>query len=55
MGYYSKEDLLKQNFIGIDYEGMAKDVLEADGVGHILASYDGDEYEIGNAYIYRVN
>jgi len=54
-GLYTKEDLLEQNFIGIDYEGMAKDVLDSDGVGHILASYDGDEDEIGNSYIYRVN
>jgi len=55
LGIYTKEELLKAPFIQIDYEGMAETVLNSDGVGHIMASYDGGENEIGGAYIYRVN
>ena len=31
------------------------DAVEADGRGHFLASYDGDEAETKNFFIYRIN
>ena len=31
------------------------DAVEADGRGHFLASYDGDEHETKNFFIYRLN
>ena len=31
------------------------DAVEADGRGHFLASYDGDEHETKNFFIYRIN
>lgn len=54
-GLYSKEDLLKANFISIDYGGMAESVLDSDGVGHIIARYDGEEHDHEGAYVYRVD
>lgn len=54
-GISSKEDLMKANFIMINYEGMAESVLDTDGVAHIVARYDGNENELNGAYIYRVD
>jgi len=34
---------------------FVNDAIEADGYGHFLANYDGNEHEIGNYFIYRVN
>lgn len=47
--YFSADD--------IDWKSMAEDVVNADGVAHTLASYDGEEIELldGKAYAYRVN
>jgi hypothetical protein len=43
----------------VDEDGVAKDVVEADGRGHGLSGYDGDENEIHFDdewwYIYRIN
>ena len=52
-GLYSKEDLLKANFINIDYGGMAESVLDSDGVGQVITS-DGEEHDHEGAYVYRV-
>ena len=39
----------------IDIEGLAKWCVDMDGVGHFLATYDGDEIECNGYYIYRTN
>lgn len=55
-GIYSKEDLAKANFVSIDFEAAARYIVDSDGVGSILSSYDGDEKELKNGmYAYRRN
>ena len=39
----------------IDIEELAKYCVDIDGVGHYIASYDGDETEHNGYYIYRTN
>lgn len=36
-------------------ESFAQAAISADGRGHFLAQYDGDECEVGEFYIYRIN
>ncbi len=36
-------------------EGFIKEAISADGRGHFMSSYDGEENEQGDFYIYRVN
>lgn len=36
-------------------DGFVRDAEMSDGRGHFLSSYDGDENEQGNFYIYRIN
>ena len=47
------EAILDNNLIDID--ALAKWCVDMDGVGHTLASYDGDETECNGYYIYRIN
>lgn len=55
-GIYTKEDLLKQNFIRIDIEKAAQDAVKTDGVAHFLATYSGEEIELSNNRVmYRIN
>lgn len=55
-GLYTREDLLKANFISIDTDEAAKDAVRVDGVAHFLATYDGDETELpSGAVAYRTN
>ena len=43
----------------VDEDGVAEDVVEADGRGNGLSGYDGDEHEVHFDdewwYIYRIN
>ena len=39
----------------IDIEELSKYCVDIDGVGHFIASYDGDETEHEGYYIYRTN
>lgn len=39
----------------VDIEELAKYCVDIDGVGHFIASYDGDETEHEGYYIYRTN
>lgn len=39
----------------VDIDAFIEDAVDADGRGHFLASYDGEENESGNFYIYRTN
>lgn len=38
-----------------DMDKFVQDAIEADGRGHFLNTYDGEEYEAGEFYIYRMN
>ena len=38
-----------------DFDAFVKDAIRADGRGHFISQYDGEEYEQGDYYIYRVN
>jgi hypothetical protein len=37
------------------FDKFVDDAISADGRGHFLASYDGEEHELGNYLIYRIN
>lgn len=39
----------------VDQTEFVEDAIEADGRGHFLSSYDGEESEVGDFYIYRQN
>lgn len=45
--------LIQENLV--DIEELSKYCVDIDGVGHFIASYDGDETEHEGYYIYRVN
>jgi hypothetical protein len=36
-------------------DGFVSEAISADGRGHFLSQYDGDENEVGEFYIYRLN
>jgi hypothetical protein len=38
-----------------DIDEFVEDAISADGRGHFLSGYDGDELEIGNLLAYRIN
>lgn len=38
-----------------DLDEFIEDAIDADGRGHFLSLYDGEEYESGEFYIYRTN
>lgn len=50
---YTMEIIKKENLI--DFEELAQYCVDADGVGHTLAYYDGEELEYNNYYLYRTN
>lgn len=55
-GMYSIEDLMKAPFIGIDRDEAAEDAISADGLGHFLSSYDGEEVDLpSGAVAFRWN
>ena len=39
----------------VNIEGLVEDCIGTDGVAHSLASYDGEEIEIGDMLLYRTN
>lgn len=41
-GLYTEEELLKQNFIVIDYNEAAEDAIRQDGWAHFLSTWDGN-------------
>lgn len=41
--------------VGSDLEKLIEDAIAADGRGHFLSGYDGNEHEVGNYLIYRTN
>ncbi len=38
-----------------DFDYFVEDAMSADGRGHFMSSYDGEEIEQGEFYIYRTN
>lgn len=38
-----------------NFDEFVDEATSADGRGHFLATYDGDEHEVGEAYLYRVD
>jgi hypothetical protein len=45
--------LIEKTDGGLD--GFVEDAISADGRGHFLSSYDGEENEEGDFFIYRIN
>jgi hypothetical protein len=41
-GMYTEDELLKQNFISIDYNEAAQEAVNMDGWAHFLSTYDGN-------------
>ena len=39
----------------IDWEAVINEAIEVDGCGHFVATYDGEENEMGEYFIYRLN
>ena len=39
----------------IDWEVVINEAIEVDGCGHFVATYDGEENEMGEYFIYRLN
>ena len=37
------------------FEGFVEEAISADGRGHFISSYDGEEIEEGDYFIYRTN
>ncbi len=37
------------------FNDLVEDAIDADGIGHFLAGYDGEENEEGEYFIYRIN
>ena len=40
---------------GSGMESFIEDAIGCDGRGHFLSGYDGNEYEAGEYYLYRIN
>jgi hypothetical protein len=38
-----------------DFDKFVTDAVLADGRGHFLAGYDGEEHEVDHLFIYRIN
>ena len=38
-----------------DVDDFVDDAIDADGRGHFLSGYDGEEHEIGEYFLYRIN
>jgi hypothetical protein len=38
-----------------DHDAFVEDAISADGRGHFLSNYDGEEVKQGEYFIYRVN
>ena len=53
--YLNGTDLDKHWWIEIDWEQTARNCTTADGYGHHFSSYDGNEFELGGWYFFRVN
>ena len=54
--FYTKAELLQQNWIRIDEVEASEDAVQQDGAAHYLAKYDGEEYKTNNGFfVYKVD
>lgn len=44
-----------RSMVGDRFDELVEDAISADGRGHFLNTYDGDEHEAGEFFIYRTN
>lgn len=51
--YESNNQVFKKLINDLDH--FVDDAVSSDGRGHFLSTYDGDEHEVGEFYIYRTN
>jgi hypothetical protein len=49
------DDLREKKYDHYGLEGFVEEAVSADGRGHFLSSYDGEENEQDGFYIYRIN
>lgn len=49
------KDFIENGMFEVDLDGINEWVMESDGRGNSLASYDGVEHEVDDFYIYRIN
>ena len=56
---FGKESLtaaLKEGYVSLDMDAVTQAVMDTDGAGHILSSYDGKEIKLADgSTAYRVN
>jgi hypothetical protein len=54
-GSDSFTDVCKENML-IDWDKVAEECIDVDGVAHFIARYDGEEHDLGDGlYAYRQN
>ena len=53
-GDHSLTDIIREENI-VDIDALTDLVIQQDGLGHILATYDGDEIMVDDYYIFRIN
>lgn len=46
---------IESNLVSVDIEKVAQEVIDLDGLGSLLSSYDGEEVETKNLFMYRTN
>lgn len=54
-GIYKTNEILKYFPNAVDEEALINYVIDTDGKGNVISSYDGKEYEKNGYLIYRVN
>lgn len=53
---FTLKDMIKANKYFVDIDKVASKAIELDGIGHFLASYDGEEIYLGDGYrAYRID
>lgn len=53
---FTLKDMIKANKYFVDIDKVANKAIELDGIGHFLASYDGEEIYLGDGYrAYRID
>ena len=46
---------IESNLVSVDIEKVAQEVIDLDGLGSLLSTYDGEEVETKNLFLYRTN
>ena len=49
------DNLIERGHISFDLDQLAQDCVDADGIAHNLARYDGDEIELDGWWAYRID